>query len=52
MKMCLFMIIFRRIMFRMGNVYTGGVEKIKPHVLYSVPFCETRAVYEIMREKR
>jgi len=29
---------------------TGVVEKVKPHILYSVTFSENRAIYEITRK--
>jgi hypothetical protein len=45
---CTFIIAFRWSLLRMRNVSDKVVEKIKPHVLCSVSFSETRAICDII----
>ena len=43
------MITFRSVLLGMKNMFeTKLVEKIKTHILWSITFCENRAVFEIM----
>ena len=36
--LCTFVIIFRRVLLRVRNVFDNNAEKIRTHVLYSIPF--------------